>query len=351
MPAFFPLPSPAEDLRNAPWLTARLPPAWPQPGLFHPWHGGDQHAGGDADRARRAARRRQRAGCRGRGGRGAVRDRAAIHRHRRRLLLPLRAGRRRPGRGAERLRPGAGGGQHRLVRGARHHRAREHLAAHGDHPRRHLGLGDAARRAWPQGAGRAAAAGDPLRRRGLAGAQQGRLGLGAQRGQAAPDRGGGVPAERRGAAGRATCSCRRRWRRRCGPSPRRARAASTRARSAADMVATLRAAGGLQTEADFAAGRTRGRVRRADPRGLARLRGLAVPAERLRPVRADAARHAGGVRAVGGRPAQRRAHASPSRGGAAGLPRPRCVPGRPVAGRGAGAAADSTRPTSPGWPA
>ena len=51
---------------------------------------------------------------------------------------------------------------------------------------------------------------------------------------------------------------------------------------AADMVATLRAFGGLHTEADFAAGRTARRVRRADPCTLEGLRRLAMPAERVR---------------------------------------------------------------------
>ncbi len=56
---------------------------------------------------------------------------------------------------------------------------------------------------------------------------------------------------------------------------------------AADMVATLRAKGGLQTEADFAGGLTNARVRHPDQHPLARLRGVPVPAERLRHAGSD----------------------------------------------------------------
>ncbi len=91
---------------------------------------------------------------------------------------------------------------------------------------------------------------------------------------------------------------------------------------AADMVATLRARGGLQTEADFAARPHRRRVRRADPGRLARLRGLAVSAQRVRPAGAHAARHPGRVRHRV-RPALPRAPAPPYRGCPPGLPRPR----------------------------
>ena len=160
------------DHRSDTEANARFPPARPQPGLCDPRHGRDLDAGRHADRARRAARRRQRAGCRGGRVRRAVRDRAAIHRHRRRLLLPLRAGRHRQGHRAERLRPRAGRRHDRLVRAAGHHRDRQHLGARRHRARRDQRLGDAAEGARPQGPGRAAAAGDPLRRRGLAGASR-----------------------------------------------------------------------------------------------------------------------------------------------------------------------------------
>ena len=74
--------------------------------------------------------------------------------------------------GAERLRPRAGRRHDRLVRKAGIARAREHLGPFGHRARRDQRVGDAAEGAWPQGPGRAAAAGDPLRRGGLAGAPQ-----------------------------------------------------------------------------------------------------------------------------------------------------------------------------------
>ena len=224
--------------------------------------------------------------------RRAVRDRAAVHRHRRRLLLPLRAGRRRQGRCAERLRPRAGRRHDRLVRAARHHRAGEHLGPRRHRARRDQCLGDAAEGAWPQGAGRAAAAGDPLRRRRLAGAPEGRLGLEAAGGEAAQERRAraSCPAVTRRTP--ATSSGIRRWPRRCAPSPGMAPRRSTKAPIAADMVATLRERGGLHTEEDFAAGLAQRRIRRADHAELARLRRVSVPAQRPGHHRADDPRHA-----------------------------------------------------------
>ena len=84
--------------------------------------------------------------------RRAVRDRAAIHRHRRRLLLPLCARRRRQGGRAQRLGPRAGRRHDRLVRAAGHRRDRQHLGARRHRARRDQRLGDAAEGAWPQGA-------------------------------------------------------------------------------------------------------------------------------------------------------------------------------------------------------
>ena len=52
-------------------------------------HGGDLAPARDADRARHAARRRQRGRCGDRGGGDAMRRRAGKHRDRRRLLCPL----------------------------------------------------------------------------------------------------------------------------------------------------------------------------------------------------------------------------------------------------------------------
>ena len=196
-----------------------------------PRHGRHLDAGRDADRAGRAARRRQCAGRRGGRLRRAVRDRAAVHRHRRRLLLPLCPRRRRQGDRAERLRPRAGRRHDRLVRAARHHRAGQHLAACGHRARRDQRLGDAAEGARPQGAGRTAAAGDPLRRGRLAGAPEGGLGLEAAGGKLRKNGAHALPARRHGARTPATCSASRRWRRRCAPSPATAPRRSTKARS------------------------------------------------------------------------------------------------------------------------
>ena len=129
----------------------------------------------------------------------AVRDRAAVHRHRRRLLLPLCARRRRQGDRAERLGPRAGRRHDRLVRAAGHRRDRQHLGARRHRAGRDQRVGDAAEGAWPQGPRRTAAAGDPFRRRRLAGAPEGVVGLEAAGGEAAQERRARVPAERRGA--------------------------------------------------------------------------------------------------------------------------------------------------------
>ena len=112
---------------------------------------------------------------------------------------------------------------------------------------------------------------------------------------------------------------------------------------AADMVAALQSRGGVQTEADFAAGLKGARVRQPDPRLVEWLRGLPVPAQRLGPVGADVARHPGGHGRRAGRTPRRHAHAPPYRGGAAGVSRPRRLPGRSRAGRRSGGQADRRR--------
>ncbi len=133
---------------------------------------------------------------------------------------------------AERLRPGAGRRHDRLVRTARQITALENTSR----PRRHRArrgqrLGDAAEGARPQGPGRTAAAGDPLRRRGLAGAARRWRGTGSgwRRSCARTARSTSCRAARRRMP--ATCSSSRRWPRRCAPSPATAPRRSTRARS------------------------------------------------------------------------------------------------------------------------
>ena len=71
----------------------------------------------------------------------------------------------------------------------------------------------------------------------------------------------------------------RRWPRRCGRSPSTAARGFYEGAIAADMVATLRARGGLQTEEDFAAGRTAAQnsSTRSTPPGAATTSGNAHP--------------------------------------------------------------------------
>ena len=131
-------------------------------------HGRHLDAAGDADGARRAARRRQCPGCGDRRRRGARRGRAGNPPA---SAATASACTRPAGTGKviahQRLRPraarGDAGGAAR--RGADGDGA--DLGALRDGPGRDLGLGGAEQGAWPQGAGRAAAAGDPLRRGGL----------------------------------------------------------------------------------------------------------------------------------------------------------------------------------------
>ena len=98
---------------------AGLPSERTQPRLFRERDGGDVHADRLADRDRGLARRRQRRRRGGCGLRGARGGRAAVDRDRRRLLLPLRAGRRRQGRRRQWLRPVGGGRFARRDRGRR----------------------------------------------------------------------------------------------------------------------------------------------------------------------------------------------------------------------------------------
>ncbi len=284
---------------------ARLPPARPQPGLCHARHGRHLHAGRHADGARRAARRRQRAGCGGRRLRRAVRDRAAIHRHRRRLLLPLRAGRHREGDRAERLGPRPRGGHDRLVRAARHRPRMDNTSAHSvtvpgavnawetllaAHGRKGLDelLQPAIRFAadgWPvhdKVAWDWARLEDKLRKNGAHAFLPG----------------GHAPARRR-------------------PVPQPALAETLRAIAAARRPRLLRRSGRRRHRRHAARPRRpahrggfrrrpaqRG-IRRADHAQLARLRCLPVPAERSGPGRADDPRHSRGYRDGAGRAAQR----------------------------------------------
>ena len=235
---------------------ARFPPAGTQPGLRHARHGRDLDAGRHADRARHAARRRQRARRGGGRLRRAVRDRAAIDRHRRRLLLPLRPGRRRQGHRAQRLRPRAGRRHDRLVRAARR-------PARWTIPRRTRVTIPGAVGAWEtllDAHGRKGL--DELLQPAIRFAEDGwpvhpQVAWDWTR-QATKLRSNGahaLPARRHGAA-------RGRHVRPAGAGRDAARDRRAAARSAfyegpvaADMVATLRARGGVQTEEDFADGR------------------------------------------------------------------------------------------------
>ncbi len=135
----------------------------------------------------------------------------------------------------------------------------------------------------------------------------------------------------------ATCSASRPWPRRCATIAREGARGFYEGAVAADMVATLRARGGLHTEADFAAGRTAAQfvqpihtawrgyeVWQCPPNGsglmVLMLLGILDGFD------------------AGVRPARARTAAPPRRGGAAGIPRPRRVPGRPGAVRRAGGA-------------
>ena len=298
------------------------------------------------DRARCAARRRQCAGRRGGRVRRAVRDRAAVDRHRRRLLLPLCAGRRRQGHRAERLGPRAGRRHDRLVREPADHGAREHLGARRHRARRDQRLGDAAEGAWPQGPRRTAAAGDPLRRRRLAGAPEGRPGTGSAL-EAKLRKNGAHAFLPSGAAPNAGDIFRSPpWPRRCARSPAHGAKAFYEGAVAADMVATLRARGGLHTEEDFAAGLHNAEfvepitlnwngydVYQCPPNG----QGIIV---------LMILGMLGGLPSAPDGPLGRDPRPSAYRGGAAGLSRPRRVRRRSVAGRCAGEEA-----AQPGVPA
>ena len=113
----------------------------------------------------------------------------------------------------------------------RDHRDREHLGPCGHRARRGQRLGDAAEGARPQGPGRTAAAGDPLRRGRLAGVipRSPGTGSGWRPSCARTARRISCPAARR--RSRATSSSSRRWPRRCAPSPATAPRRSTKARS------------------------------------------------------------------------------------------------------------------------
>ena len=143
----------------------------------------------------------------------------------------------------------------------------------------------------------------------------------------------------------ATSSRSRRWPRRCAPSRGTAPRRSTKAPVAADMVATLRARGGLHTEEDFAAGLANAEF--VEPITL-NWHGYDVyqcPPNGQGIVALMILGMLGGLPSARRRAARRAALSPPHRGGAAGLSRPRRLRRRSVAGRCAGeetAAAPST---------
>ena len=98
---------------------------------------------------------------------------------------------------------------------------------------------------------------------------------------------------------------------------------------AADIVATLRARGGLHTEEDFAAGLHQRRVRRADHAELARLRRVPVPAQRPGHHRADDPGHARRL-AIRRRRAARRAALSTATSRRRGWPIATATPSSPI---------------------
>ena len=224
------------------------------------------------------------------------------------------------------------------------------IAAHGQHlgARRHRArrdqrLGDAAEGARPQGPRRTAAAGDPLSPP-MAGRCTRRW------------RGTGSGWRRSCARTARTPSCRTARRPNAGDIFRNPALAETlrgiarhgakafyEGPVAADIVATLRARGGLHTEEDFAAGLANADF--VEPITL-NWHGYDVyqmPAQRPGHRRADdpghARRAAVGVR----RPVRRAALSPPHRGRAPGLSRPRRLRRRPVAGRRAGEEAAERR--------
>ena len=128
----------------------------------------------------------------------------------------------------------------------------------------------------------------------------------------------------------------RRWPRRCAPSRAMARRRSTKAPIAADMVATLRARGGLHTEEDFAAGLHNAEF--VEPITL-NWNGYDVyqcPPNGQGIVALMILGMLGGMPSAPGRPVRRAALSSPHRGRAPGLSRPRCVRCRSGAGGCAG---------------
>ena len=207
-------------------------------------------------------------------------------------------------------------------------RDRKHLGPCRDRAGRGQRVGDAAGGAWPQGAGRIAAAGDPVRRRGLAGASAGRLGLGAQRGEAAPGRIAARSCRTVPRPPPAIASPTRRWPKRCAPSRRHGARAFYEGPVAADMVRTLRERGGLHTEEDFAAGLAGAEF--VDPVTL-NWKGYDVyqcPPNGQGLLVLMMLGMLGGMPSAPDGAAGRDPGAPAYRGGAAGVSRPRCVPGR-----------------------
>ena len=163
--------------------------------------------------------------------------------------------------------------------------ARSYLAARRHHPRRRFRLAAAARRPWDQGLRRIAAAGDPLRGRGLSGALAGGVGLVVAGREAAPRRQQALPPRRPG-AGEGDIFVQTALAGTLRAIAARGADAFYAGPVAADMAATLRA----RRRADgrgFRQRPLRRRVRRADPPQLAGPRRLAVPAERAGHCRAD----------------------------------------------------------------
>ena len=136
---------------------------------------------------------------------------------------------------------------------------------------------------------------------------------------AAPGTRSSCPAAARPA--KATGSSRRRSPGRCTRSPSAARTLSTADRSQPTWRRRF-GRGGVQTEEDFANGRKRRAVRRADLAQMARPRRLAMSAQRARPRRAHDTGGARSARRRSGRTGRRYALPSAHRGRAHGLPRP-----------------------------
>ena len=231
-----------------------------------------------------------------------MRGRAGDDRDRRRLLRPAGAGVGRRGR-LQRFRSGAGGGHGRASARARGRRACGHRARR-DRPGRHRCLGAAAGAPRHQGPRRAAAAGDPLRRRGLRRHAARRLGLGARRRAAAAQQ----RRTRQLSAGRSGA----------GRGPEDAlfglgqhAQADRRTRPGCLLPGRAgRAHGRLPQKRGRAAHagrfRRRGRrVRAADQDLVPRARGVRVPAQRAGRDRALDAQHPRGVRARRARPERR----------------------------------------------